>query len=62
MRWAQDFYDFLECEKATVELVKDSEFEAAQVAISGHLRQIPDSDPSNLRSLEVPGPDRIPGN
>ena len=62
VRWAQDFYDFQECEKATVELVTDSDFEAAQVAISGRPRRIPDSDPSTLPSLEVPGPDIIPGN
>ena len=62
VRWAQDFYEFQECDKATVELVTDSDFEAASVAISGRPRRIPDSDPSTRPSLEVPGPDIIPGN
>ena len=61
VRWAQDFDEFQESELATVELVMDSDFEAAQVVISGSPRQIPDSDPSTLLSLEVLGPDRFPG-
>ena len=39
VRWAQDFYEFQECELATVQLVTDSDFEAASVAISGRPRQ-----------------------
>ena len=62
VRWAQDFYEFQEWEKATVELVTDSDFEAAQVVISGRPSRIFDSDLSTLPSIEVPGPDRIPGN
>ena len=62
VRWAQDVYEFQEGQVATVELVTDSDFEVASVAISGHPRRIPDSDPSTLPSLEVLGPDLIPGN
>ena len=62
VRWAQDFYEFQESSSATVELVTDSDFEAAQVVIQGRPSRIPDSDPSTLPSLEVPGPDIFPGN
>ena len=65
MRWARKFYDFNENEShyatATVELVTDSVFEVSQVTIQGDPRWIPDSDPSTLPSLEVVGPDLIPG-
>ena len=62
IRWARDFYEFSENELARVELFTDSDFEVASVAISGRPRRIPDSDPSTLPSLEVLGPDLIPGN
>ena len=62
MRWAQDFYEFQEGQVITVELVTDSDFEVASVAISGRPRRIPDSDPSTLPSIEVLGPVIIPGN
>ena len=62
VHWAKDFYEFQECELATVELVTESKIEAAQVAIQGHPRRIPDSDPSTLPSLEVCGPQIFPGN
>ena len=62
VRWAQDSYEFLERELATVELVTESDFEVAQVAIKGGPRRIPDSDPTTRPTLEVLGPDRIQGN
>ena len=62
MRWATDFYEYRENELAAVELVTDSDFEVASVAISGRPRRIPDSDPSTLPSIEVLGPVIIPGN
>ena len=62
MRWAQDFYEFQEGQVITVELVTDSDFEVASVAISGRPSRIPDSDPSTLPSLDLLGPDLIPGN
>ena len=34
VRWAQDFYDYQEGEVANVELVTDSDFEVASVAVS----------------------------
>ena len=61
MRWAQDFYEYQEDQVTTVELVTDSDFEVASVAISGHPRRIPDSDPSTIPSLDLLGPDLIPG-
>ena len=61
MRWAQDFYVCQEVQVTAVELVTDSDFEVASVVISGHPRRIPDSDPSTLPSIEVLGPDLIPG-
>ena len=62
MRWARDFYVCQEVQATTVELVTDSDFEVASVAISGRPRRIPDSDPSTLPSIEVLGPVIIPGN
>ena len=62
MRWATDFYEYRESDLAAVELVTDSDFEVASVAISGRPRWIPDSDPSTLPSIEVLGPVIIPGN
>ena len=63
VRWAQDFYTYQESElSATVELVTSSDFEVDQVVISGRPERIPDSDPSTLPSLDVPGPAAIPGN
>ena len=62
MRWAQDVYEFQESELATVELVTDSDFEKAQIAIKGGPRRIPDSDPITRSSREVLGPDRVQGN
>ena len=62
MRWAGDFYEFRESELATVELVTESKFEVTEVAVRGHPRRIPDSDPSTLPSLQVCGPQLFPGN
>ena len=61
VRWATQFYDFREDDNATVKLVTDSDFEAAQVAIQGRPSRIPDSNPNTCPSIEVPGPDIIPG-
>ena len=62
VRWATDFYEYREGQVANVELVTDSNFEVASVVISGHPMRIPNSDPSTLPSLEVLGPNLIPGN
>ena len=62
VRWARDFYECQEGQPVTVELVTDSDFEVASVAISGRPRRIPDSDPSTRPSLDLLGPDLIPGN
>ena len=62
VRWAQDFYDYQEGEVANVELVTDSDFEVASVAVSWRPMRIPDSDPSTLPSLKLLGPEIIPGN
>ena len=62
VHWAQNFYDYQEGQVTTVELVTNSDFEVAQVTIQGRPRWIPDSDPSTLPSIEVLGPDLIPGN
>ena len=62
MHWAQDFYEYQESELIPVELVTDSDSEVASVVISGRPRRIPDSDPSTLPSLDLLGPDLIPGN
>ena len=55
VRWAQDVYRFTEGQLATVELVTDSTFEAAQVSIQAFPRQIPDDNPNRIPSLLVPG-------
>ena len=62
VRWAADFYEFRENQLATVELVIESKFEVAQVAIPGCPSRIPDSDPYHRESLQECGPQLFPGN
>ena len=62
MRWAKDFYEFGENELATVELVTESNFEVASIAISGRPGRIPDNDPISRPSLQVCGPQLFRGN
>ena len=62
VRWATDFYEFIEHQLATVELVIESKFEVDQVAIQGRPSRIPDSDPTHHDSLQECGPQLFPGN
>ena len=61
MRWATDFYEFGENELARVELVTDSKFEVASIAISGRPGRIPDNDACSRPSLQVCGPQLFRG-
>ena len=62
VHWATEFYKFRENELAIVELVVQSNFEVPQITIRGIPRHIPNNDPTHYHSLEVLGPQNLPGN